>query len=337
MFVSAVLETETGAVIVRVPSSPSAEIQQSAELLGVAALADGARAHLPFAVPTTLGITRARDTRAVVSTFLDGHPAAMEQIESDADLLQGIAEAVAAIHALPAGVVLAGGLPSRDAEEVRANATRIVQRAADTGMLPSTVRARWNDVLDSDAVWSFEPTVVHGALAPEVLLLDENGLSGVLGWHELSLGDPATDLSWLLMTDAEVFESVLARYTALRGVSGHQQLSVRARFYHELEVAKWLLHGFESHDQTTVDDAVTMLDHLVDRLGLVGSPIPKQRVLSEREVEQMLDETPEVTYDARSETAEFESLDEDRAFTFDGDFDEPRDVSDPNSTNDNKN
>ena len=187
-------------------------------------------------------------------------------------------------------------------------------------MLPSTVRARWNDVLDAARVWSFEPTVVHGALAPELLLTDGSDLTGVLGWHELSLGDPAADLHWLLLADPEVFDATIARYTALRGVAGQQELAIRARFYHELEIAKWLLHGFESHDQSVVDDAVTMLDRLVDRLGLLGAPLPKPRVLSEREVERMLDETPVVEYDARSETAEFESLDEDREFFSDRDF-----------------
>lgn len=333
-FVSAVLETETGDVIVRVPTSPSAEVQQSAELLGIAALAEGARAHLPFAIPATLGITRARDTRAVVSTFLPGIPALMEQIESDPDLLHQVTETIAAIHGLPGGIVREGGLPVRDAQEVRANAERLVQRAADTGMLPSTVRARWNDVLDADSVWSFEPTVVHGALAPELLLVEENSVSGVLGWHELSLGDPASDLSWLLLAEPEVFDAVLAQYTALRGVAGQQELSVRARFAHELEVAKWLLHGFESHDQGVVDDAVTMLDRLVDRLGLIGAPLPKQRVLSEHEVEQMLDETPVDAFDARSETAELESLDEDRAFASGGDFEEIHGVPDSHDARD---
>lgn len=331
LFTSAVLETEDGAVIVRIPASPAAEIQQSAELLGVAALTEGARANLPFAVPATLGITRAKDTRAVVSTFLDGRLATMEEIESDSHILQSVTEAIAAIHALPSGIVHAGGLPTRDAEEVRTNASRLVQRAADTGMLPSTVRARWNDVLDAESLWSFEPTVVHGALAPEYLLFADSDLSGVLGWHELSLGDPASDLNWFLVNDPEVFESALARYTALRGVSGHQQISTRARFYHELEVAKWLLHGFDSHDQSIVNDAVTMLDQLVDRISLVGSPIPKQRVLTEQEVEVMLHETPEVAYDPRSETAEFESLDEDRAFTLEADFEEPASPSPPDA------
>jgi len=324
-FTSAVLETESGEVIVRVPTTPAAEVRQAAELLSIAALAEGARAQLPFAVPETLGMTRAGDTRAVVSTFLSGVPAMLEQIEADSDLLGEVADAIASVHSLPGGLVRAGGLPVRSAEEVRANAARLVQRAADTGMLPSTVRARWNDVLEAPQVWGFEPTVVHGAFAPELLLTNGSELTGVLGWHELSLGDPAADLHWLLLADPEVFDSTIARYTALRGVSGQQELAVRARFYHELEVAKWLLHGFESHDQGVVDDAVTMLDRLVDRLSLLGAPLPKQRVLTEHEVERMLDETPVVEYDSRSETAEFESLDEDREFFADSDFfgDEP--------------
>ncbi len=319
-FTSAVLTTDVGDVIVRIPEEPAAEVQQSAELLALAAIVEGARARLPFDVPTTLGMTRAKDTRAVVSTFLRGTPAGIEELEGDAELLQAIAEALAAIHSLPSGIVREGGLPLRNAEEARAAAARLVRRAADTGLLPATVRQRWNEVLDADGLWSFEPTVVHGSLAPESLLVDGSELLGVLGWSELALGDPALDLGWMLAAEPNAFESVLVRYATVRGISGQQELATRARFYHELEVAKWLLHGTETHDQGVVDDAVNMLDRMVDRLGLMGAPLPQRRVLSEHEVERLLDETPEVDYDLRSETAEFESLDEDRAFAADEDF-----------------
>lgn len=318
-FTSAVLATDRGDVIVRVPASSAAEVQQSSELLGLAALADGARSTLPFSVPETLGMTRAGDTRAVVSTFLPGVPSTLEQFDSNAELLKHTSEAIAAIHSLPTGIVRDGGLPSRDANEVRMIASRLVQRAADTGMLPATVRRRWEEVLDSARVWSFDPIVVHGALAPELLLVEGGELSGILGWGDLSLGDPASDLAWLLDAESGTFEAALARYTTYRSVSGQHELTARARFTHELQVAKWLLHGFDSHDQSIVDDAVSMFDRLVDRLSILGTVLPTQRVLSEQEVERMLDETPTVEHDPRSETAEFESLDEDRAFGTDPD------------------
>lgn len=321
-FFSAVIASERGELIVRVPTHPGAEVQQSAELLGHAALTEGARTQLPFDVPRTLGLTRAGDTRAVVSTFLDGEHATLATLADDSVMLQRLAEAIAAVHELPVQVVHDGGLPVRNAEEVRLLAARLVQRAVESGVLPATVRQRWEEMLRPGPLWSFEPTVVHGSLDADALLVSENRITGVLGWNELGIGDPAADLAWLLQAGNEVFETALAHYTVQRGVTGQQELTARAKLYHELDVAKWLLHGLESHDQSIVDDAVTMLDKLVDRLGLMGAEPPRRRVLTENEVEQLLDKTPEVPFDSRSETAEYDALDEDRVFAADSDFEE---------------
>jgi macrolide phosphotransferase len=320
-FLSAVLATNHGEVIIRIPQTPSAEVRQSGELMGLAAFEEGARAQLPFSIPTTLGSTRAGDARAVVSTFLPGVPASFDDFDTQPLLLEHLAEALVAIHGLPAGIIQRAGLPVRSAEEVRTMSARLVQRAADTGVLPATVHQRWREVLDSDSLWSFGPTVVHGSLDPEWVLIDDDSIAAILGWHELSLGDPAADLSWLLAGDPEMFRAALIRYSSLRGVSGQAEIEARARFYHELEVAKWLLHGVESHDAAIVDDAVAMLDQLVDRLMSIGTPLPQRAVLSDLEVEHMLSETPEDIDDLRSETAEYDALDEDRVFTADEDFD----------------
>ena len=40
----------------------------------------------------------------------------------------------------------------------------------------------------------------------------------------------------------------------------------RARFYAELDVAKWLLHGMEENNDTIVQDATGMLSELNDRV-----------------------------------------------------------------------
>lgn len=324
-FRSAVLATQDGEVIIRVPQTPAAEVRQSGELLGLAALEDGARSRLPFAVPLTLGMTRAGDTRAVVSTFLAGTPSALEDFESNPLLLERLAEALAAIHELPTSIVQEAGLPVRTADEVRSRAMRIVQRAVGTGKLPDTVRQRWEEVLDAEALWSFAPTVIHGSLEPDVLLIGDDTVQGVLGWNELSLGDPASDVSWLCAGDRETFEVALIRYATLRGIVGQREIEARARFYHELEVAKWLLHGVDTHDAAVVDDAVSMLDHLVDRLQSMGTPLPQRAKLSTLEAEQVLAATPQSVDDLRSETAEYDALDEDRVFLPDEDFDGPHD------------
>lgn len=316
-FHSAVLLTDRGEVIVRVPKNPVAEVQQSAELLGISAFTAGVREQLPFAVPETLGMTRAAETRAVVSTFLPGEPGNDEMLATQSELLRSLSETIAAIHALPITIVHQAGLPARSTHDVHLVAERLVDRANDTGLLPDTVRSRWSEALDAPALWSFEPTVTHGSLRSELLIINDHKVTGVLGWSELGLGDPAIDLSWILGIDRDVFETVLARYSTQRDLAGQHDFVFRAKLYHELEIAKWLLHGVDTHSSDIIDDAVLMLDNLVDNLSLIGSPLPQQDILNQTQVEQMLTETPPLPADTRTDTAEYEALDEDRVFVSD--------------------
>jgi len=181
-FNSAVIITDDAELIVRVPRDSTSEVQQSAEMLGLAALADGARNALPFRVSETLGMTRAGETRAVVSTFLPGGRIDAGDLADDALLLQPIAESLAAIHQLPTALVQQAGLPMRTAEEVREAAARLIARAADTRLLPDTVHARWLEVLASPRLWDFAPTVIHGSLDADRLLVEDDRVVGVLGW-----------------------------------------------------------------------------------------------------------------------------------------------------------
>ena len=243
--------------------------------------------------------------------------------------MQPIAEAIAAIHALPTALAQQGGLPVRDAVEVRAQVARLVDRAQQTRLLPETVHHRWMEALEATSLWDFAPTTVHGAFSADVLLVQDDRISGVLDWAEFAVGDPAADLAWLLAAGDEVFESVLARYAAISDTGHVGWLRARAKLYRELEVAEWLLHGVEAHDQDIVSDAVSMLDRMVDRLSRMTSPVPSRTGLGDAEVAQLLDEIPDAP-DGLSETAAFEALDEDRMFHADTDFIEPLTDEAPN-------
>ncbi|WP_336658461.1 phosphotransferase [Leucobacter sp. USHLN153] len=324
-FVSAVVITEDAELLVRVPRTHQAEVQQSAELLGLAALTDGPRSRLPFDVPSALGMTRAGDTRAVVTTHLDGARFSAEELSHDAILLEPIAETIAAIHELPITVAHNGGLPVRSAQDLRLIATRLVDRADATRLLPETVRRRWTHVLETAELWDFTPTLVHGSLDADQLRVTDDRISAVLGWSEFAVGDPATDLAWLLAAGSEVLDGVIARYSRARNAESLPHLRARASLYHELEVARWLLHGTETHDQAVIDDAVTMLDRLVGTGGALGAAFTaavSASPLNSDEVIALLSQTPEVE-SASTDTAAYEALDEDRMFGFDTDFIEP--------------
>jgi hypothetical protein len=302
-------------VVVRVPTSQRAETEQARELLALAALTDGIRSRLPFTVPTVLGHTPTGDTRAVVSTFVPGVQVSAEDLPAGDGVATSIGGALAALHALPGSFVGDVGLPTQSAEESRREASSVVDRALATRLLPAAVGARWTDAIADDALWQFNPTVVNGTVSAESFVIAEHEVGqivvGMIGWSGLRSSDPAHDLHWLSGA-GDAADSVFAAYTAASSRTPDARIRVRAMLYAELELARWLLHGKDTHDQAIVDDAVSMLDGLVEHvLGDVMHPLSQHTgpVLSVDDVETLLSRTPRTSTAPGSTGLETDSYD----------------------------
>jgi len=246
--------------IIRVPRNEAAESAQSADLVALRAISTGVRTRLPFAVSNYVGQTPVSGTRAVVYEFVYGNKVPLAHV--DDALATSIGMALAALHALPTSFVADAGLPVLGAIEALRSAVSIMDRAAATGHVPTPLLSRWESATEDSKLWQFQPTVINNALSADSFLSSESKVTGVLGWQELRVGDPARDLAWLL-ADPVVADPAFDAYTAARGTAD-RQVKQRATLYSELEVAKWLLHGTETRDSEIVDDAVSMLDSLVD-------------------------------------------------------------------------
>lgn len=275
--------------VVRVPRTEAAEAEQSADLLALRTLSAGARARLPFAVSAFAGQTPAGDTRAVVSEFVYGAKIALESL--DHETATSIGEAIGAIHSLPTAVVADAGLPSRGPVEAARESARVLERAVGIGVVPAALQRRWERAIGDASLWQFTPAVVNGALGAESFLAAEGRVTGVLGWHSLQAGDPADDLHWLLAAPGDgIAETAFGAYARTRG-SIDRQLTARAGFLNELELAKWLLHGEQTRSSEIVDDAVELMSALVDRIAQAGEALPasgQQAPLGVDEVEELL-------------------------------------------------
>jgi aminoglycoside phosphotransferase (APT) family kinase protein len=104
---------------------------------------------------------------------------------------------------------------------------------------------------------------VHGDLIEENILVDEDDVTGVLGWGEARVADPADDLAWLVSSCREdVYDSVFEAYALGRREAPDPHLTRRARLAGELAFTRWLLHGIAVDDDAIVTDAVGMLEDL---------------------------------------------------------------------------
>lgn len=262
--------------IIRAPRNERAEAEQSADLVALRALSAGVRTRLPFAVSSYAGQVPIDGTRAIVYEFVYGGRTAVGSYGTGSEsLAASVGTAIAAIHSLPTGFIADAGLPVLTvAECLRANVT-VMDRASATGLVPASLVGRWERAADDQKLWQFQPTVVNGALGSDSFLSVDDRVSGVLGWQELRVADPARDLQWLLSNEAAA-DSAFDAYLRMRG-AGDRQIRQRATLYAELEVAKWLLHGTETRNTAIVDDAVAMLTGLADSIrGDVMNPIGAQ-------------------------------------------------------------
>ena len=269
---AALLRTGDGlTVIARRPRSPAAAQEQRAQRAALAAISAGVRSRLPFAVPTLLGAFTGRHQQLDVLAFIPGRTAVQVELAHDSLLVAEIGRAIGAIHGLPKAFVVEAGLPVLDAEEARAAAELLIDRAAATHRLPQALAERWRAAVDDDSMWQFVPSVIHGSLERGSFVTNGAGVVGVLGWSDLRVGDPAHDMRWVQTLDGAAQRAVLDEYAEARGATVDRQLRQRAVLYAELELARWLLHGVDSGDETVIADAEQLLDGLVTRVRQLGA------------------------------------------------------------------
>ncbi|MBT2485356.1 hypothetical protein J7E28_11630 [Microbacterium sp. ISL-108] len=255
---------------IRVADDDDTARELAAESLALRALTDGARAMLPFRAPEYIGETRIGDGRALVTELLPGFQIEASMVPAGRGAAESMGTAIAAVHGLPTSVVRGAGLATRSAQESREELNRLVDAAASTGRVPARLTVRWRDAVAEDDLWRFESTVILGGVQATSFLFEDDpgrgpGVIGVLGWHGLSVGDPALDLSWLSAAP-DAAADVHASYARAVDRGPDAGLEVRARLLAELEFARWLVHGDSLRRPDIVDDAAALLESLAEGL-----------------------------------------------------------------------
>lgn len=260
-FDAALLTAKSGEhFVVRMANSASAGTELEAEIRAIKTFTSIIRLNLPFEVSQLLGDTKdSNGDRAMVFSFVYGNPIDIAQVQPLSDLTLSIATAIAAIHKLPSELVQNAGFPELDAASNLKYRVSELDKAAQTGKVPPVLLQRWESALEDVNLFRYQPTVTHGSLNGESVLELDGRVSGVLHWSGLRISDPAEDLAWVLGGAApELSRNLMARYFESRP-GADSNIWPRALLYSELELTRWLLHGYSTGNQEIIEDAVGML------------------------------------------------------------------------------
>jgi aminoglycoside phosphotransferase (APT) family kinase protein len=257
---------------VRSPRHAEASARLETEFLVLRAFAPAIRAELPFLMPTVAGSVRLGSLSTFVYSHLGGSTRSVEELTAGPDALaREIGVALAAIHDLPRAIVSNADLPSYTPNEFRQRRLNELDQAATTGKIPPALLLRWEHALEDVSLWRFNPSVVHGDLHEDNLLVEGSRVTAVTGWTDLRIGDPADDFAWLVASNEHDFvDAVLAAYTAGRRDKPDKHLLRRAALSAEFALAQYLVKGIAAGDATMVAEAEEMLATLASDIAEHG-------------------------------------------------------------------
>lgn len=232
--------------------------------------------HVPFKVPAPVGYASVgQDGHAVVYPHVEGMPLDLAHLPPGPGLASALGRTVAAVHNIPRGVFEEQDLPVFDNAGCRQRLIAEVDRAAETGRVPTGLLARWEEAFDAAPLWQFATTPVHGGFRGSSVLVafaDEDASSGrvvaVTDWEEAMVADPATDLAELYASaSAAAWESVLDAYALARAQRPDPYLHARARLIAETRRLRGLAHAVTEQDEQAtrrIVEALRRMDRLTE-------------------------------------------------------------------------
>ncbi|WP_334683558.1 phosphotransferase [Arthrobacter sp. CAN_A214] len=246
---------------VRSPKHVEASMRLETELKALRAFTPAVKAELPFLIPHIAGSVRQGNISTFVYSHLEGNTRTLDALTSaGAGMAAELGKTIAAIHQLPHLLVEDADLPSYGANEFRQRKLNELDQAATTGRIPAVLLRRWEHALEDVALWRFSPSVVHGDLHEDHLLISAGRVAAVTGWTDLRIGDPADDFAWLAAaTDHSFVDGVYAAYASASEVPVDPHIERRASLAAEFALAQWLVRGISLEDPSMVLEAEEML------------------------------------------------------------------------------
>jgi aminoglycoside 2''-phosphotransferase len=208
--------------------------------------------RLPAAIPQVEYLARRKDGQLLFMGYhkIPGAAVSAAALERDG-VAKGIADFLSTLHNLPLELAGQAGIPGQDALTWRTGFLDFLDWACEhafpllSPLSHQQAQCLWEDYLQDEANFTFQPCLIHCDLDPEHILVNQDGLSGVIDWEDAAAGDPAIDFAGLYwMNTPAGFARVLAHYS--RPVE--PSFERRAAFYATIAPFHEIRFGLEKDD-----------------------------------------------------------------------------------------
>jgi aminoglycoside phosphotransferase (APT) family kinase protein len=259
--VAVITDTEGNQYLIRHSRGPKGNLKLAAENQMARAIRQSGT--LPFAIHNVVAETTTANGNTVsISNFIFGKTVEFESLDPAGEVVPSLGVALAAIHNLNTDRVRSLGVPEFSANQIRESKLASLDAIAATGKVSKVLLQRWETALEDLDLFRFNPTVIHGTLETGRVLEQDGQITGILGWSETQIGDPAADFaSFGFAHQAEVLDSIRFAYFAYRSEADNN-LAARATLYAELNLGQYLVFCINNGRDSEIDWITTELGHV---------------------------------------------------------------------------
>ena len=248
-----------------IPATPAGESEVAIELQALKII-EPHQEILGIETPRLIGQSMDSDgTGALLLTLLGGETTDLAKYAPGL-FSKSIGEVLARIHNLSPEIIRDAGLVEYDSAAILRHKVAEIDSIAQTGRVPAALLSRWEAATEDIGLFRFHPTVIHGNVSQETVMVSSQKVNGLSGWSSLKVGDPAEDLRWLTGGALRTtLEDTILNYRAARE-SADENISQRAQLYSELELGSWLVFCIQNKDEKEISQAEDMIAELRDQL-----------------------------------------------------------------------
>lgn len=167
-----------------------------------------------------------------------------------------------ALRAFPADAAVRAGVPVRstrdEAAALRETAGRQAFPKLEEGMR-TYLDGRFRQFLEHPEYHVYIPSLIHGDLSPDHLLLDEETgeLAGVIDFGDAAVSDPDCDYLYLLEDGGEPF---VRQIMAHRDVVNPEERIRKVSYFVTFDQVCYLLEGLQSGDEARIAEGLEALE-----------------------------------------------------------------------------
>lgn len=126
----------------------------------------------------------------------------------------------------------------------------------------SKTRRLFENYLQSSTMQKYAPTVVHGDLSENHIIVAETGI-GIIDFGDTTIFDPAIDISWFYLFDKKVFYNIMAKYNGHKDAGFEKRIS---QFYVPIIPYYGIIYGEETHNHELIEDELNDLRQNLARI-----------------------------------------------------------------------